>query len=90
MMRMTQFHTNSLTTHAEKKANKHPAPGSDSYHSSSCKEAVEGPSIGKECGKKPKLAKKKKAKKKKKMEKDNDLVVSSEESDSKLSEAEDK
>ena len=57
----------------------------------SCEEAVEGPSVGKGGGKKPKLAKKKKAKKKKKkIEKENDLVGSSQGSDSQLSEAEDK
>ena len=43
--------------------------------------------MGKGGGKKPKLAKKKKANK---MEKENDLVVSSEGSDSQVSEAEDK
>ena len=52
-------------------------------------EAVEGPSMGKGGGKKPKLAKKKKAKRKK-MEKENALVGSSQGSDSQLSEAEDK
>ena len=51
------------------------------------KEAVEGPSMGKGGGKKLKLAKKKKAKK---MEKENDLVWSSQGSDSQLSEAGDK
>ena len=71
----------------EKRANKCPAPSSDSNDSSSCKEAVEGQSVGKGGGKKPKLANKKKAKK---MEKETDLVVSSEGSDSQLSEAEDK
>ena len=71
----------------KRKANKHPAPSSDSNDSSSCEEAVEGPSVGKGGGKKPKLAKKKKAKI---MEKENYLVVSSEGSDSQLSEAEDK
>ena len=50
-------------------------------------EAVEGPSVGKGGGKKPKFAKKKKAKK---MEKENDLVGSSQGSDSQHSEAEDK
>ena len=50
-------------------------------------EAVAGPSVGKGGDKKPKLAKKKKAKK---MEKENDLVGSSQGSDSQLSEAEDK
>ena len=49
-----------------KRPNKHPAPSSDSNDSWSCgEEAVEGPSMGKGGGKKPKLAKKKKAKKKK-------------------------
>ena len=71
----------------KRKANKCPAPSSHSNDSSSCEEAVEGPSMGKGGGKKPKLAKKKKAKL---MEKENDLIVSSEESDSQLSEAEDK
>ena len=48
-------------------------------------------SVGKGGRKKPKLAKKKKAKKKKKkMEKENDLVGSSQGSDSQLSEAENK
>ena len=71
-----------------KKANKHPAPSSDSNDSSSCgEEAVEGPSMGKGGDKKLKLAKKKKAKK---MEKENDLVGSSQGSDSQLSEAGDK
>ena len=50
-------------------------------------EVVEGPSVGKGGGKKPKLAKKKKAKK---LEKENDLVGSSQGSDSQHSEAEDK
>ena len=50
-------------------------------------EAVEVPSMGKGGGKKRKLAKKKKAKK---MEKENDLVGSSQGSDSQLSEAGDK
>ena len=46
----------------KKRPNKCPAPSSDSNDSSSCgEEAVEGPSMGKEGGKKPKLAKKKKA-----------------------------
>ena len=68
--------------------NKCPAPSSDSNDSSSCgEEAVEGPSMGKGGGKKLKLAKKKKAKK---MEKENDLVGSSQGSDSELSEAGDK
>ena len=49
----------------KKRANKHLAPSSDSNDSLSCREAVEGPSMGKGGGKKPKLvlAKKKKAKK---------------------------
>ena len=47
----------------KKGPNKRPAPSSDSNDSSSCEEAVEGPSMGKGGGKKPKLAKKKKAKK---------------------------
>ena len=46
----------------EKKANKRPAPSSDSNDSLSCKEAVEGPSVGKGGGKKPEIAKKNKAK----------------------------
>ena len=71
-----------------KRPNKHPAPSSDSNDSLSCgEEAVEGPSMGKGGGKKLKLAKKKKAKK---MEKENDLVGSSQGSDSQLSEAGDK
>ena len=72
----------------KKRPNKCPAPSSDSNNYSSCGEAVEGPSMGKGGRKKPKLAKKKKAKKK--MEKENDLVGSSQGSDSQLSEAEDK
>ena len=40
----------------KRKANKHPAPSSDSNDSLSCEEAVEGPSVGKGGGKKPKLA----------------------------------
>ena len=74
----------------KKRPNKHPAPSSDSNDndSLSCgEEAVEGPSMGKGGGKKLKLAKKKKAKK---MEKENDLVGSSQGSDSQLSEAGDK
>ena len=70
-----------------KRPNKCPVPSSDSYDSLSCEEAVEGPSMGKGGSKKPKLAKKKKAKK---IEKENDLVGSSQGSDSQLSEAEDK
>ena len=66
-----------------KRPNKCPAPSSDSNDSLSCsEEAVEGPSVGKEEGKKPNLQKK--------MEKENDLVGSSQGSDSQLSEAEDK
>ena len=73
----------------KKRPNKHPAPSSDSNDSLSCgEEAVEGPSMGKGGGKMLKLAKKKKAKKK--MEKENDLVGSSQGSDSQLSEAGDK
>ena len=71
----------------KKRPNKCPAPSSDSNDSSSCgEEAVEGPSTGKGGGKKLKLAKKKA----KKMEKENDLVGSSQGSDSQLSEAGDK
>ena len=66
MIKRQQFHTSSFTIHAEKRANKCPAPSSDSNDSLSCEEAVEGPSMGKGGGKKPKLVKKKKAKKKKK------------------------
>ena len=77
-----------LPSMQKKRPNKHPAPSSDSNDSSSCgEEAVEGPSMGKGGGKKLKLAKKKKAKK---MEKENDLVGSSQGSDSQLSEAGDK
>ena len=48
----------------KKRPNKHPAPSSDSNDSLSCgEEAVEGPSMEKGGGKKPKLTKKKKAKK---------------------------
>ena len=54
---------------------------------SCCEEAVEGPSMRKGGGKEPTLAKKMKAKK---MEKENDLVGSSQGSDSQLSEAKDK
>ena len=69
----------------KKRPNKHPASSSDSNDSLSCdEEAVEGSSMGKGGGKKLKLAKKKKAKK---MEKENDLVESSQGSDSQLSEA---
>ena len=73
----------------KKRPNKCPAPSSDSNDSLSCgEEAVEGPSVGKGGGgKKPKLAKKNKAIK---MEKENNLVGSSQGSDSQLSEAEDK
>ena len=69
----------------KKRPNKRPASSSDSNDSSSCdEEAVEGSSMGKGGGKKLKLVKKKKAKK---MEKENDLVESSQGSDSQLSEA---
>ena len=88
MMRRTTISHKFPYRPCRKKANKHPAPSSDSNDSSSCEEAVEGTSMGKGGSKKPKLAKKKKAKKK--MEKENDSVVSSEGSDSQLSEAEDK
>ena len=51
----------------KKRPNKCLAPSSDSNDCSSCgEEAVEGPSMGKGGGKKPKLAKKKESKKKKK------------------------
>ena len=54
----------SLPPMQTKRPNKCPAPSSDSNDSLSCgEEAVEGPSMGKRGGKKPKLAKKKKAKK---------------------------
>ena len=90
MMKVTTISHKFPCHPCRKGANKHPAPSSDSNDSSSCgEEAVEGPSVGKGWGKKPKLAKKKKAKKKK-MEKENDLVGSSQGSDSQLSEAEDK
>ena len=40
----------------KKRPNRHPAPSSDSNDSSSCgEEAVEGPSMGKGGGKKPKV-----------------------------------
>ena len=69
----------------KKRPNKRPASSSDSNDSSSCdEEAVEGSSMGKGGVKKLKLVKKKKAKK---MEKENDLVESSQRSDSQLSEA---
>ena len=69
----------------KKRPNKRPASSSDSNDSLSCdEEAVEGSSMGKGGGKKLKLVKKKKAKK---MEKENDLVESSQGSDSQLSEA---
>ena len=73
----------------KKRPNKHPASSSDSNDSSSCdEEAVEGSSMGKGgVNKKLKLVKKRKAKK---MEKENDLVESSQGSDSQLSEAENK
>ena len=74
-----------LPSMQKKRPNKCPAPSSDSNDSLSCdEEAVEGPSMGKGGGKKLTLAKKKKAKK---MEKENDLVGSSQGSDSELSEA---
>ena len=73
-----------LPSMQKKRPNNRPAPSSDSNDSSSCgEEAVEGPSMGK----KLKIEKKKKAKK---MEKENDLVESSQGSDSQLSEAGDK
>ena len=63
-------------------------PISDSNDSSSCdEEAVKGSSMGKGGVKKLKLVEKRKAKK---MEKENDLVESSQGSDSQLSEAENK
>ena len=69
----------------KKRPNKHPASSSDSNDSLSCdEEAVEGSSMGKGGGKKLKLVKKKKVNK---MEKENDLVESSQGSDSQLSEA---
>ena len=69
----------------KKRPNKHPAPSSDSNDSLSCdEEAVEGSSMGKGGVKKLKLVEKRKAKK---MEKENDLVESSQGSDSQLSEA---
>ena len=46
----------------KKRANKRPAPSSDSNDSSSCEEAVEGPSIGKGGVKKPKVVKRKQKK----------------------------
>ena len=77
-----------LSPMQKKRPNKRPAPSSDSNDSLSCgEEAVEGPSMGKGGGKKPKLAKKKKAKK---MEKENDLVGCSQGSDSQLSEVQEK
>ena len=51
-----------LSPMQKKRPDKCAAPSSDSNDSSSCEEAVEGPSMGKGGGKKPKLAKKKKAK----------------------------
>ena len=66
----------------KKRPHKRPASSSDSNDSSSCdEEAVEGSSMGKGGVKKLKLVKKKKAKK---MEKENDLVESSQGSDSQL------
>ena len=70
----------------KKRTNKCPAPSSDSNDSSSCEEAVEGPSVEKGGSKSLNLSRKRKQK----MEKENDLVVSSQGSDSQLSEAEDK
>ena len=52
-----------LSPMQKKRPNKCPAPSSDSNDSSSCEEAVQGPSMGKGGGKNPKLAKKQKAKK---------------------------
>ena len=78
----------SLPTMQKKRPNKHPAPSSDSNDSLSCgEEAVEGPSMGKGGGKGLNLERKRKQKT---IEKENDLVGSSEGSDSQLSEAEDK
>ena len=72
----------------KKRPNNCPAPSSDSNNSSSCdEEAVKGSSMGKGGVKKLKLVEKRKAKK---MEKENDLVESSQGSDSQLSEAENK
>ena len=72
----------------KKRPNKRPAPSSDSNDSSSCdEEAVKGSSMEKGGVKKLKLVEKRKAKK---MEKENDLVESSQGSDSQLSEAENK
>ena len=62
MMRMTTISHKFPYHPCRKKANKHPAPSSDSNDSCSCKKAVEGPSMGKGGGKKPKLAKKRKQK----------------------------
>ena len=67
----------------KKRPNKRPAPSSDSND----EEAVKGSSMGKGGVKKLKLVEKRKAKK---MEKENDLVESSQGSDSQLSEAENK
>ena len=78
MMRMTTILHKFPYHPCRKKENKHPAPSSGSNDSSSCEEVVEGPSVGKGGGKKPKKPK------------ENNLVVSSEGSDSQLSEAEDK
>ena len=85
MMRRTTISHKFPYHPCRKKANKCPAPSSDSNDSLSCKDAIESPSMGKGGGKKPKLAKKKKAKEREKV-----VVVSSEGSDSQLSEAEDK
>ena len=71
-----------------KKAKQTSCTSSDSNDSSSCdEEAVKGSSMGKGGVKKLKLVEKRKAKK---MEKENDLVESSQGSDSQLSEAENK
>ena len=89
MMKMTTISHKFPWHPCRKKGNKCPALSSDSNDSLSCKEAVEGPSVGKGGGKKPKLALAKK-KESKKMEKENNFVESSQGSDSQLSEAEDK
>ena len=69
--------------HSDDETNKCPAPSSDSNDSLSCdEEAVKGSSMGKGGVKKLKLVEKRKAKK---MEKENDLVESSQGSDSQLS-----
>ena len=63
MMKMTTISHKFPCHPCRKKASKCPAPSSDSNDSLSCEEAVEGPSVGKGGGKKPKLTKKKKTKK---------------------------